>query len=81
MKKDAIFPIRQKLMMDMMNPTIAQLRGLLNIPKKESNAPTANKTKFTIGTQKRQMPKTAIINPAVPIPLDLCSIWFIVTCG
>ena len=36
---------------------------------KEKSRPNIQRMKFTIGTQLNTSPKTAIINPAVPIPL------------
>lgn len=50
-------------------PVTASPFGERNKPIKEKSRPNIQRMKFTIGTQLNTSPKTAIINPAVPIPL------------
>ena len=61
-------------MIDKRNPVIAKPLGDLNKPMKENNKPKNQMTKSTTGIQERRIPSRAKTNPAVPIPLDLCSL-------
>ena len=50
-------------------PVTASPFGERNKTIKEKSRPNIQRMKFTIGTQLNTSPKTAIMNPAVPIPL------------
>ena len=71
-------------MIDNINPVIAKPLGDLNKPMMENIRPRIQMIKSITGIHERRIPNKANINPAVPIPLDLCSftttvVWFV--CG
>ena len=61
-------------------PTTANPRGRLNIPINDNKRPMNQRNTFTPGNQLKQAQISAMTNPAVPTPLDLCSTWVTTTC-